>query len=154
MVLPPTMLDDREKRLAALAWGVSGAFGPLIPLFVFALNYKRSKFIAFHALQAALSFVSLIVVSLIAGVAVGGWTAVVLLRDGVPGPDTPMPEGIRILMLVAGGLTVAVYLGLIVLSLRFARRAGQGEWVAYPVASRFAATLYDISDIRVPVNDR
>ena len=50
------MPDEREKRMAALAWAVSGALGPVIPLVIFALNHKTSKFIAFHALQAAISF--------------------------------------------------------------------------------------------------
>ncbi len=145
------MPDDREKRLAALAWAVSGAFGPVVPLIVFALHYKKSKFIAFHALQAALTFVVLIVVAAIAGLAVGGGTAWVVMRDGVPGPETAMPESLRMVLLVVSGFTVAIYLGLIVQSFRFATRAAHGEWATYPVASRFAATLYDVSDIRVPV---
>jgi len=151
MVCPLTMLDDREKRLAALTWPVSGAFGPVVPLIVFALHSEKSMFIAFHALQAALTFVTLIVVAVIAGLAVGDGTALVVLRDGVPGPDTAMPESLRMVMLVVGGYTVAIYIGLIVQSFRFARRAAHGEWASYPVASRLAATLYDVSDIRVPV---
>jgi|GEM_PF-2072497 len=145
------MTDDREKRLAALAWAVSGVFGPLVPLIIFALNYKKSKFIGFHALQAALSFAVMVTMGMLVGIAMGGGTAIIVLRDGVPDPDAPMPESLRMIMLALGGLTVAVYLATIVISLRIASGASRGEWVRYPLISRFAATLYDVSDIRVAV---
>lgn len=140
--------------MAALAWGVSGAFGPVIPLIIFALNYKDSKFIGFHALQAALSFLSMVVAAVVAGLAMGGGTAWVVLRDGMPDDNAAMPESLRIVMLLIGGLTVAVYVGLTLVSLRFAASAIKGEWIRYPLANRLAATLYDVSDIRVPVSGR
>ncbi len=145
------MPDDREKRMAALAWALSGAFGPVIPLIIFALSYKTSKFIGFHALQAALSFLSMVAAALVVGLVMGGGTAWVVLRDGVPDANAAMPESLRIVMLLVGGLTVAVYVGLILVSLRFAASAMQGAWIRYPLANRLAATLYDVSDIRVPV---
>lgn len=144
------MIDDREKRLAALSWAVSGAFGPVVPLVIFAMNYKKSKFIAFHALQAALSFVVMVAVAAVAGIAAGGGTAWVVMRDGMPGPETAMPEPLRVVILLVAGLVIAVYLATIVVSLKFATRAAQGEWVIYPGVNRVAATLYDVSDIRVP----
>ena len=143
------MIDDREKRLAALAWAVSGAFGPVVPLIIFAMNYKKSKFIGFHALQAALSFVVMVAAAVLAGIGAGGGTAWVVMQDGMPGPDTPMPEPLRVVMLLVAGLIIAVYLATIVVSLKFATRAAQGDWVVYPGVNRLAATLYDVSDIRV-----
>ena len=146
------MADEREKRMAALAWAVSGAFGPVIPLIIFALSYKDSKFVGFHALQAALSFLSMVAAAMFAGLCAGVGTAWVISRDGMPDPNAAMPESLRILTLLVGGLTVAVYIGLILVSLRFAASAIKGEWIRYPVANRLAATLYDVSDIRVPVS--
>lgn len=150
--LPRRMADDREKRMAALAWAVSGAFGPVIPLIIFALNYKTSKFIGFHALQAALSFLSMVAAAMVVGIVMGGGTAWVVLQDGMPDANAAMPESLRLVMLLVGGLTVAVYVGLILVSLRFAASAMQGAWIRYPMANRLAATLYDVSDIRVPVS--
>lgn len=145
------MLDDRDKRIAGLVWAISGAFGPVVPLVIFALNYKKSKFIGFNALQAALSFLAMLLVGIVGGLVMGIGTGVVLLRDGMPDPGTPMPEGLRMGMLLVGGLAGAVYLALIVLSLRFASQASKGSWVRYPIVSRLAATLYDVSDVRVAV---
>ena len=150
--LPRRMPDEREKRMAALAWAVSGAFGPVIPLVIFALNYKTSKFIAFHALQAAISFLTMVVAAMVAGLGAGGGTAWVVLQDGMPEAGSAMPESLRIVMLMVGGLVLAVYFGLVLVSLRFAASAFQGAWIRYPVANRLAATLYDVSDIRVPVS--
>jgi len=150
--LPRRMADERERRMAALAWGVSGAFGPVIPLIIFALNYKTSKFIGFHALQAALSFLSMVAAAMVVGIVMGGGTAWVVLQDGMPEANAAMPESLRMVMLLVGGLTVAVYVGLILVSLRFAASAMQGAWIRYPMANRLAATLYDVSDIRVPVS--
>ena len=146
------MPDESEKRTAALAWAVSGAFGPVVPLIIFALNYKTSKFIGFHALQAALSFLSMVASAMVVGLVMGGGTAWVVLRDGMPDANAAMPEPLRIVMLLVGGLTVAVYVGLVLISLRFAASAMQGAWIRYPLANRLAATLYDVSDIRVPVS--
>ena len=143
------MIDDREKRLAALSWAVSGAFGPVVPLVIFAMNYKTSKFIAFNALQAALTFVVMVAAAVVGGIGAGGGTAWVVMRDGVPGPNTAMPEPLRVVILLAAGLIIAVYLATIVVSLKLATRAAQGEWVVYPGVNRLAATLYDVSDIRV-----
>lgn len=138
--------------MAALAWAVSGAFGPVIPLIIFALNYKTSKFISFHALQAAISFLAMVAAAMLAGLSVGGGTAWVVWRDGMPDINAAMPESLRIITLLAGGLAVAVYVGLILVSFRFAASAVQGAWIRYPVANRIAATLYDVSDVRVPVS--
>ncbi|MBV1858361.1 MAG: DUF4870 domain-containing protein [Nannocystaceae bacterium] len=146
------MPDESEKRTAALAWAASGAFGPVVPLIIFALNYKTSKFIGFHALQAALSFLSMVASAMVVGLVMGGGTAWVVLRDGMPDANAAMPEPLRIVMLLVGGLTVAVYVGLVLISLRFAASAMQGAWIRYPLANRLAATLYDVSDIRVPVS--
>ncbi len=147
------MIDDREKRLAGLAWAVSGAFGPLVPLVVFALNYKKSKFIGFNALQAALTFLVMVLVAIVGGIGIGGGTAIIVLRDGMPDPGTPMPEPLRIFTLLLGGLAVAIYLGMIALSLRCASQAARGQWVRYPFAARLAATLYDVSEIRIAVDE-
>jgi uncharacterized membrane protein len=147
------MIDDRDKRMAGLAWAVSGAFGPVVPLIIFALNYKKSKFIGFHALQAAVSFLAMVVVGILGGIGMGGGTLLYIMTEGMPDPGTPMPEGIRTVMILVGGLAGAVYLGLVVMSLRFASRASRGEWARYPGASRLAATLYDVSDVRVRVAD-
>lgn len=138
--------------MAALAWAVSGAFGPVIPLIIFALYYKTSKFIGFHALQSALSFLSMVAAAMLAGLVMGVGTAWVLLSDGMPEGAAVMPESLRIVMLLVGGLAVAVYVGLVLVSLRFAASSMQGEWIRYPLANRLAATLYDVSDIRVPVS--
>ncbi|MGH1346368.1 MAG: DUF4870 domain-containing protein [Nannocystales bacterium] len=146
------MPDEREKRMAALAWAVSGAFGPVVPLIIFALSYKTSKFVGFHALQAALSFLSMLTAAVVGAVLIGGGTAWVVLQEGMPDPNAAMPESLRLIMLLGGGLIVAVYLVLILISLRFAGSALQGSWIRYPLANRLAATLYDVSDIRVPVS--
>jgi len=64
------------------------------------------------------------------------------------------PESLRIAMLSSGGLAVAVCFGLVLVSLRFASGALKGGWIRDPAANRLAATLYDVSDIRVPVAAR
>ena len=145
------MIDDREKRLAGLASAVSGAFGPVVPLIIFALNHKKSKFIAFNALQGALTFLFMLVVAVVAGVGMGLGTLWIVARDGMPEASTAMPEPLRLFVLALAGLTIAVYLALVILSLEYASRASRGEWARYPFISRLAATLYDVSEIRVAV---
>lgn len=146
------MIDDREKRLAGLAWAVSGAFGPVVPLIIFALNHKKSKFIAFNALQGALTFLFMLAVAIVAGIGMGAGTLWIVMRDGVPEAETPMPEPLRLFVLALAGLTIAVYLAQVILCFKYAARASRGEWARYPFISRLAATLYDVSDIRVAVS--
>jgi len=115
--------------------------GPLIIYFV----KRESKFVAFHAMQALLLQIALLVLTIFC---VMLWifllVAIVLTHIGTaPGNTTPPVELIAVIPLLWFGM-VAVGLANIVLGIVYAVRASRGEWASYPVVGGWARRIVGV----------
>jgi uncharacterized membrane protein len=128
-------ISAAERRAAAVAWAVSGAFGPVIPL-ILLLVFRRSAFVARHALQAMLAYGFLMVGAVAALVVMLSVAAVHLAQDGAPDPQAAAPPLVQGSAVVVGIGVVLLYAVQIVASLWMARRALAGEDVRYPLVHR------------------
>ena len=124
-----------ERRAAAVAWAVSGVFGPVIPLFIL-LAYRRSAFVARHAGQAVLAYGFMMAGAVAALAVMLSVAAVQLVLHGAPDPYGAAPPGIQSSAVVVGIGIVLLYVVQIVASLWMARRALAGEDVRYPLVHR------------------
>jgi len=128
-------LSAAERRAAAVAWAVSGAFGPVIPL-VIMFVYRRSAFVARHAGQAVLAYGFVMASALAALVLMVGVAAVQLAQHGAPDPYAPAPRLVQGSVVAVGIGIGLVYAVQIAASLWMARRAFAGEDVRYPLVHR------------------
>lgn len=75
IVILTIMITSRDERLAATGAHAAGILlsatflGWLIPLIMYFVNKNKSKFVAFHAMQAVLYQLVITVIGLIAGIA-------------------------------------------------------------------------------------
>lgn len=127
--------DDRTMAVLAHALAfLTGFVGPLILYFV---KRDQSRFVAFHAMQAALWQVAL-------GVVMGGGAAVLslgALAVNVAGHPNG-PESITVVLgVLAGVIWAALSLADIVLCVYFGVKANNGEWAEYPVLGRVARNM-------------
>jgi uncharacterized membrane protein len=131
-------ISAAERRAAAVAWAVSGAFGPVIPLFIM-LVYRRSAFVARHAGQSVLAYGFMMAGAVAALALMLSVAAVHLAQDGAPDPYAPAPPLVQGSAVVVGVGVVLLYAVQIVASLWMARRALAGEDVRYPLVHRAVA---------------
>ena len=140
------MDEQRQKKIAALAWAVSGPFGPIIPAAIYLWFGKQSRFVAQHALQAALSYVYLFAAAIVFGLVLGAMTGIHVAMHGVPEMNDKPPDSIIIASTVGAGLLCLVYVVLVVAGLVYALRARRGAWPRYPLVDRLAATMLPQED--------
>ena len=135
------MDEQQERNLAAAAWALSGPFGPIIPMDIYMTKGRDSSFVAFHSLQAALSYAFLLVAGLGFGVVLLVLTTIEIVTHGVPEADAAPPAMIG----VAGGLGAAtlglIYVALVIAGFVFAARARKGQLAKYPLVNRIAAGI-------------
>jgi len=128
-------LSAAERRAAAIAWAVSGAFGPVIPLVIMVV-YRRSAFVARHAGQAVLAYGFMMASAVVALVLMVGVAVLQFAQHGAPDPYAPAPplvQGSAVAVGIGIGLLYTVQLAA---SLWMARRALGGEDVRYPLVHR------------------
>lgn len=129
-----------ETTFAALAQILQTStwwIGPLIIYFI----KRESKFVSFHAMQALLWQIALIVIFM------GGMITwifvifVVVVPQQGRTPDNHFPWGIFIpMMFMYLGMLVVMILNF-VLSILFGIKAGRGEWAEYPLLGRWARRI-------------
>jgi uncharacterized Tic20 family protein len=131
-----------EKTMAMLAHILQIFTWWIGPLVIFLVK-QDSKFVRFHALQALLWQITLMVLGMI-GVCL--WFAVILStvfssvgRATVPNQAPPIAvfAGIGIVWL---GFIV-IYFSNILLGIVFGIKAGHGEWASYPLLGRWARSI-------------
>ncbi len=127
-----------EKTMAMLAHVLQIFTWWIGPLVIFIVK-QDSKFVRFHALQALLWQIALIVCWMLG---MGVWLAVIFSTifssAGKPAPNQAPPvalfAGIGLIWL----LLMAVYLSNILFGILFGVKAGRGEWASYPLIGRWA----------------
>jgi uncharacterized protein len=130
-----------EKTMAMLAHVLQIFTWWIGPLVIFIVK-QDSKFVRFHALQALLWQVALIVLWMM-GMAV--WLAVIFstvfssIGKAAPhqAPPVAMFVGIGLIWL----LFMAMYLSNILFGILFGIKAGRGEWTSYPLIGRWARNI-------------
>ena len=135
-------MDERKQtNLAAAAWALSGPFGPIIPMVIFATQGGKSRFVAYHSLQAALSYVFLLAAGIAYGIVLLALTGIEIARHGVPEGNTAAPTAITTASTLGAVALGIIYVGLVLAGLVFAMRARSGDWAKYPVVYKIAAGI-------------
>lgn len=136
MTNPPTTPTQEDRLIAALAHlSFLSGFPMVAPLAIYAIKRKESRFIAFHAMQAAVAHAMFCTTALVGGVF---FMAVYLIVDpslGTPGHHPVLGAVAMIAPLLA--LLMMPLVLLLVQSLA-AYSAWQGRSWAIPIAGRLA----------------
>ncbi len=131
--------DSDERMYACLAHFLQMIGGFIGPLIIFVLK-RESRFVAFHAVQALLWQVVIMI----------GWMVVTVLFFGLffasfPGPGTKPPPGPPLTFFILFPLVwlVAMSMGVVtlILAIVYGIKSMRGEWAAYPVVGRWARRL-------------
>jgi uncharacterized membrane protein len=139
-----TEITSDEKTMATLAHVLQLVGWWIAPLIIYLVK-RDSKFVAFHAMQALLWQLILLVVWFSAMI-VWFFTIffVVFSHAGKAGsPQPPSPGfflGFAILWLSVMGV-----MGInLVLAIFYGVKAGRGEWAAYPIIGRWARRIVNV----------
>jgi uncharacterized protein len=133
--------NQDERTMATLAHVLQLVGGCIAPLVIFLVK-RDSRFVKFHALQALLlQLVQLLVM----GVVMVGWFALifstVVLHPGSKG--APPPAIFLVFPLFWVGF-MGLWGLVLVVAIVYGIKAGQGEWVAYPVLGNLARRMLKI----------
>ena len=130
-----------EKTMAMLAHILQIFTWWIGPLVIFLVK-QDSKFVRFHALQALLWQIALMVLGMI-GVCL--WFAVILSTvfssAGRAAPNQAPPLALFVGMGTIWLGFIAVYFLNILLGILFGIKAGRGEWASYPLLGRWARSI-------------
>ncbi len=130
-----------EKTMAMLAHILQIFTWWIGPLVIFLVK-QDSKFVRFHALQALLWQITLMVLGMI-GVCL--WFAVILSTvfssAGRAAPNQAPPVALFVGMGTIWLGFIAVYFLNILLGILFGIKAGRGEWASYPLLGRWARSI-------------
>jgi len=127
-----------EKTMATLAQVLQLVGSWIAPLIIYVVK-RESKFVAFHAMQALLWQILVMILWFVAMIV---WFVVifttVISHAGKAAANNPPPLGFFLgaasIWLVAMGI-----MGLnLFIAIYFAIKAGRGEWAAYPVIGKIA----------------
>ena len=130
--------DSDERMYACLAHFLQLIGGFLGPLIIFVLK-RESRFVAFHAVQALLWQVAMMI----------GWMLVMVLFFSLffagmaasgPKPSGPPPTFFFFLPLI-WLVAMAGWVINLVLAIVYGIKSMRGEWAAYPVIGRWARRL-------------
>lgn len=137
-VTPPAAEPSQEDRLLAAASYVGhfAGFWLVVPIVVYVLKREKSRFVAFHALQA------IIVHALLVPIAIAGYVFGLVASIGLAVAAEPHGRehgGVAVLFFVPWILGLLVPWGIhAVLSIVCAVRAMQGRLARFPVAGWLA----------------
>ena len=133
-----------EKTMAMLAHILQIFTWWIGPLVIFLVK-QDSKFVRFHALQALLWQITLMVLGMI-GVFL--WIAVIFSTVFSTIGKAPPNQAPPIALFAEMGLIwmgfMAVYLSNILFGILFGIKAGRGEWTSYPLLGRWARHIVKV----------
>jgi uncharacterized protein len=133
-----------EKTMAMLAHVLQIFTWWIGPLVIFIVK-QDSKFVRFHALQALLWQIALIVFWMLG---MGVWLAVIFSTifssAGNPAPNQAPPVALFAGIGLIWVLLMAVYLSNILFGVLFGVKAGRGEWASYPLIGRWARHIVKV----------
>ena len=128
-----------ERTMATLAHALQLIGSWIAPLIIFLIR-RRSRFVAFHALQALLLQIvhTIIVLALMMLWFTTIFTIVFHQTGGKP-PEFP-PALFVLFPLVWLGFMV-MWVGTLIIAILYAIKAGRGEWADYPVLGKLARKI-------------
>ena len=128
-----------ERTMATLAHALQLIGSWIAPLIIFLIR-RRSRFVAFHALQALLLQIvhTIIVLALMMLWFTTIFTIVFHQTGGKP-PEFP-PALFVLFPLVWVGFMV-MWVGTLIIAILYAIKAGRGEWADYPVLGKLARKI-------------
>jgi uncharacterized protein len=133
-----------EKTMAMLAHVLQIFTWWIGPLVIF-LAKQDSKFVRFHALQALLWQLALVVLGMI-GVFL--WVTVILSTVFSSAGKAAANQAPPVALFVGMGFVwlgfIGVYFSNILLGILFGIKAGRGEWASYPLIGRWARDIVKV----------
>jgi len=128
-----------ERTMATLAHALQLIGSWIAPLIIFLIR-RRSRFVAFHALQALL--LQIVHVTVLVLFVIGIFITMVLYV--VPSADKhpqDLPVGFFVLFPLLWLVFVVLGIGTLVIAIIYAIKAGRGEWADYPVLGKVARKM-------------
>ena len=125
-----------ERTFGALAHALQLVGWWIAPLVIFIVK-RKSRFVSFHALQALLLQLSLLLLWI--GIMVFFFASIIgaAFKNGQPPVNAP-PPGIFIFFPLIWLLMMGAWVLVLVLSITYAIKAGRGEWANYPLFGKLA----------------
>jgi uncharacterized protein len=147
---PVTSLDTTsdERTMAVLAHALQVVGWWIAPLIIFVIK-RDSKFVSFHALQALLlqiAYMVLMGVFMVVWFA-GIFAAIAMSPASKNGPPPPFVFLMPLIWLGWMGMWVVM----LVISIIYAVKAGQGEWAGYPILGKVARRILKL-DVPATIN--
>lgn len=136
-----TSLDTTpdERTMATLAHALQLIGSWIAPLVIFLIR-RQSRFVSFHALQALLlQIVHTIIVVVLMVLWFTTIFTTVLHQTGSKPPEFP-PALLLLIPLVWLGF-MAIWIGMLIIAIIYAIKAGRGEWADYPVLGKLARKI-------------
>jgi uncharacterized Tic20 family protein len=122
----PTSEERTLAMLAELLQLFSWVIGPLIIFLV----KRESKFVRFHAMQAILWQLVLVLLYIVFGVVIVAGFVAAFAKNGSP-PQNPSAFPMVVLLCFYGFMGL-VWLATVIISIYFAVKAQTGVWASYP----------------------
>jgi uncharacterized Tic20 family protein len=141
-MLPEPTSD--EKTMASLAHVLQIIGSWIAPLIIYFIK-RDSKFVSFHAMQALLWQVVLVIIWI---GTMFVWFAVifslVFAHGGHPGPSNPPPLGMFLGFGAVWFMVMVMSIINLFLGIFYGIKAGNGKWAEYPVIGKIARRIVSI----------
>jgi uncharacterized membrane protein len=140
---PPEPTQD-ERTMATLAHALQPVGWWIAPLIILVLK-RESKFVSFHALQALLLQICVVVVWV-------GFTVLwvsmifstVFTQGTAPSQNAPPPTAFFVVMPLMWLFFMGLWALVLSLSIIYAIKGGRGEWAQYPLLGRLSRRILKI----------
>jgi len=128
-----------ERTMATLAHALQLIGSWIAPLIIFLIR-RRSRFVAFHALQALLlQIVHTIIV--LALMMLWFTTIFTIVFHQTGGKPPEFPPALFVLFPLAWVGFMVMWVGTLIIAILYAIKAGRGEWADYPVLGKLARKI-------------
>ncbi len=131
--------DERTMATLAHALMIIGAW--IAPLIIFLIK-RDSKFVSFHALQALLYQIALLMIWMVFMAAWMGMFFGAIFRQGATHGQPPAAFFIFFPFIWLGATGIGIVT--VVVAIVYAIKAGRGEWAEYPVLGGLARKILHI----------
>jgi uncharacterized membrane protein len=135
-----TTSDERTMATLAHALQIIGWLGWLPALIIFLVK-KESRFVRFHALQALLFQVAVVIIWMVVMIA---WVVVIfsmVFRSAQGSHPAQPPTAFFIAAPIIWGAFFVTWALVLVFAIVYAIKAGRGEWANYPIFGNMARRI-------------
>ena len=140
-VLPLPTSD--EKTMATLAQVLQIVGSWIAPLIIYLIR-RESKFVSFHAMQALLWQIVVLIISMGMMIVWFGVIFTMVFAHGHPVESKAAPVGMFLGIGVVWLTIMAVTMSSLFLGIFYGVKAGRGEWAEYPVIGRLARHIVGV----------